>query len=374
MRIGINALYLLPGQVGGSETYLRKLIDAMQRLDGDDEFVVYTNRENAGTFSLSSPRFRESPIAVSAGSRVARIVAEQTLLPRQVRRDRIDVLHSPGNTAPLWASCPGVTTLLDVGYRFFPEDWSTAGRIANEILIPAMNRRVTRIITISESSKREIVEAIGVAPTAIDVIYLGIDGNVASAGSAEQTAVRGRLRIDGDFLLAVSGTHPHKNLDGLLRIYERFSRERTSPPALVIVGVRGTHQARIERLAGAARGRVILTGWLADVELGALYRSARLLVFPSLYEGFGLPPLEAMSVGLPVVSSNTTSLPEVVGAGGVLVDPRDEAAVAAAIERTWTDEALRGELIERGYAQAKRFTWAETARKTLSVLRAASSS
>jgi glycosyltransferase involved in cell wall biosynthesis len=372
MRIGINALYLLPGKVGGTESYLRKLLAALQRLDGDDEFVLYTNRENAGTFPLGG-RVREVPIAVRAESRPARILAEQTRLPWHVRRDRLDVLHSPGNTAPLVLSCPSVTTLHDVGYHLFPEDWSMAGLVANRILLPPMNRRAARVITISESSKREIVEVLGIAADKISVVYHGVDGNVADASAAERASVRARFGLDGDFLLAVSGTHPHKNLDGLLRVYARLAKRR-APPPLVIVGVRGTHQARVEELARQARGgRVVLTGWLSDVELGALYRTARLMVFVSLYEGFGLPPLEAMSVGLPVVSSNTTSLPEVVGDGGLLVDPRDDDALVAGLERLLDDDALRDELRERGLAQALRFTWSETARQTLRLLRAVTS-
>jgi glycosyltransferase involved in cell wall biosynthesis len=375
MRVGINALYLLPGKVGGSESYLRALLRALQSLPPKgDEFVLYTNREAAGSFELRQPTFRESVVPVRAESRVGRILVEQTLLPATVRRDRIDVLHSPGNTAPLVLGCPSVTTLHDVGYHFHPEDWSKAGLLANRVLIPPMTRRAASVIAISKSCKREILDVIGVEDARVRVIYHGVDGNVAEANDAAQTAIRARLGLEGPFLLAVSGTHPHKNLDGLLRIYNRLAERRAKPAPLVIVGVRGTHQERIEGLARGSKGRVILTGWISDQELGALYHSAHLLLFLSLYEGFGFPPLEAMSVGLPVVSSNMTSLPEVVGDGGLLVDPRAEEAVVEAIERAWADDALRADLRQKGRAQAARFTWAETARQTLDVLRAAATS
>lgn len=374
MRVGINTLYLLPGQVGGTEIYLRRLLRALQELDATNEYVVYTNEENRGSFELFARNFSEVPLRVPAQSRARRIIAEQTLLPARARADGIDVLHSPGNTAPLRLRCASVTTLHDVGWHTFPEDWSRAGVLANKLLIPPMNRRADRVIAISEAARREIIDVVRLPPEKLEVVYHGIDGNVADADDAAIAAVRSRFALDGDFILSVSGTHPHKNLDGLIRAYAGVVASRPSAPALVVVGVRGTHQQRIEQLARDHRGpgRIVLTGWITDGELGALYRSAKLFVFLSLYEGFGFPPLEAMSVGTPVVSSSATSLGEIVGDGGVLVDAKDEGQVVAAINRVLDDEALRAELRVRGAARAARFTWRETARRTLAALTAAS--
>src|SRR5262249_23697980 len=131
MRIGINSLYLIPGKVGGTESYLRNLIHALQACDSDNQYVIYSNRENAGSFELASSNFREVRCAVSATSRPARILWEQTMLPRQARRDRIEVLHSPGYTAPLRLGCASVVTIHDLNYHFFPQDWGMAARLTH---------------------------------------------------------------------------------------------------------------------------------------------------------------------------------------------------------------------------------------------------
>lgn len=370
MIIGINALYLLPGQVGGTEVYLRRLLRALQALDATNHYLVYTNAENRGTFELTAPNFREVPLGVRAESRVRRIISEQTLLPRRARLDGVDVLHSPGNTAPVCLHCASVTTLHDVGWHYFREDWSWAGWWANRLLIPPMNRRADAVITISESAKDEIMEVLGLAADHVRVIHHGVDGNLVDATADDAAAVTRRLGIEGDYILSVSGTHPHKNLDGLIRIYGGVLDEVEQAPALVLVGVRGTHQARIEQLATAhrGRGRIVLTGWIDDVALSALYRSARLFAFTSLYEGFGFPPLEAMSVGTPVVSSNATALAEIVGDGGILVDAKNEREVVNAIVRVLTDESLRQDLRGRGARRAAQFTWRQTAERTLAEL------
>jgi glycosyltransferase involved in cell wall biosynthesis len=371
LRIGINALYLIPGQVGGTETYLRRLLRALEAAGGEDELVVFTNRENAGTFDFTSAR--EVRCDVAAVSRPARIAWEQLMLPRFVRRERIDVLHSPGYTAPLFLRAASVVTIHDMNYHYFPEDWSPAALWANRILIPRVARRADRIITISQCSQRAVSEILGIAPAKIDVVSLGCDGNLAPAVPGEEAAMRARLQLDGRYLLSVTASHPHKNLDGLLRAYDRACERWPDPPPLVIVGIKGRHQEKLEASLAArkAPGRVMLTGWIDAPLLGALYRAAHLFVFPSKYEGFGLPPLEAMSAGVPVVSSRAASLAEVVGDAALTIDPEDDAALAAAMRRASDDEALRRELVERGRARAATFTWRRAAEETLASYRRA---
>ncbi len=373
MRIGINSLFLIPGKVGGTETALRNLVRKLQEIDRENDYVLYTNRENAGTFELHQENFREVRCPLRATSRPSRIAWEQLLLPLQALRDRLDVLHSPGYTAPLMLPCASVVTIHDLNYHFFPEDWSTSALWANRFLIPWVARRSTRVITDSRSSQHDIAELLGVAAAKLDVIHLGVDGNLLPSTPGEIAAVKRRLELSGDFILTVTASHPHKNLDGLLRSYDQLGRSWAALPPLVIVGISGLQRATVEKLLAARKGpgRVVLTGWVGDLELAALYRGARVFVFASRYEGFGFPVLEAMSIGTPVVSSNATSLPEVVGDGGILIDPLDEAAMGSAVRRVWEDEHLREELIARGFAQARRFTWDAAARKTLASYREA---
>jgi glycosyltransferase involved in cell wall biosynthesis len=375
MRVGINALYLIPGGVGGTETYLRNLVRALQRIDRDNEYLIFTNAESAGTFALSAPNFREVASRLRATSRPARIVWEQTVMPVQARygrRGRVDVLHSAGYTAPLLPGCPSVVTIHDLNYHYFPEDWSRAALWANRVLIPLAARRATRIVTDSRASGRAICDVLRVREDKVDVVHLGVDGNLVATGADDEREVRRKHGLPGRFILCVTASHPHKNLGGLLRAYDMAAAGWPEAPPLVVVGIKGRHQSSLEETLARRQGpgRVVLTGWVDARELAALYRAAMLFVFPSRYEGFGFPVLEAMTAGTPVVSSNATSLPELVGDAGLLVDPDDAAAMADAIRRVAADDSLRRDLVARGARQAALFTWDAAAARTIASYRA----
>jgi glycosyltransferase involved in cell wall biosynthesis len=357
---------MIPGGVGGTESYLRNLLRNLQIVDRENEYIVYTNVENHDTFGLTAPNFRQNRCAVRAASRPRRILWEQTILPLQAARDRLDVLHSPGYTAPLVLGCPGVVTIHDMNYHYFPEDWPRSALLANQLLIPRVARRATRVLTDSECSARAIAEVLSVPSARLDVVYLGVDGNLAPASQEVETATLAKHGLTGTpYLLSVTASHPHKNLEGLLRAYRIACRDWPTVPPLVVVGIKGRAAERVKKIAAEGSGRVILTGWVDEAELAALYRRAHLFVFASKYEGFGFPVLEAMSVGVPVVSSNAASLPELVGDAGLLLDPTDEPGLAAAIRKVWDDPALRQDLVTRGRAQAARFAWERTAKQTL---------
>jgi glycosyltransferase involved in cell wall biosynthesis len=246
MRIGINALFLIPGKVGGSETYVRALVRALQELGDANEYILYTNRENAGTFELVNPRFREVRCPVVASNRAARMGWEQLVLPLQALRDRLDVLHSPGYTGPLVMRCASVVSILDLNYHFHPEDWTRAGLMANRLLIPRVAKAATHILTISECSRRAIIDVLGVSPAKITVSLLGVDRNLVEP--APHAMLVERFGLDRPYLFTVTASHPHKNVDGLFRAYETACRGWADPPPLVVVGIRGRHQERLERI------------------------------------------------------------------------------------------------------------------------------
>jgi glycosyltransferase involved in cell wall biosynthesis len=367
MRIGINALFLIPGKVGGSETYLRSLVRALQEVDDTNEYVLYTNVENAGSFELTSPRWREVRAPIKATSRVARMAWEQAVLPLQTMRDRIDVLHSPGYTAPLVLRCANLASILDLNYHFHPEDWTPAALRVNRLLIPRVARAATRILTISESSRRAIIDVLGIAPDRVSVSLLSADGNLVDPGPDPARVVKEKLGLDRPYLFTVTASHPHKNVDGLFAAYELACRDWADPPPLVVVGIRGRHQERLEAMVRDWKGggRIVFPGWVDAPTLAALYTQARVFVFASKYEGFGIPPLEAMSVGVPVVSSNRTSLAEVCGDAAITLDPDDVPAFARQIRRVFEDDALRAQLIAKGREHVKTFTWRKTAEVTI---------
>jgi glycosyltransferase involved in cell wall biosynthesis len=372
MKIGINALYLIPGRVGGSEIYLRRLISALARIDRENEYVVFTNRENRGTFELGD-NFTEHHCPVRGLIRPHRIAWEQLVLPWRARQHRLDILHSPGFVAPLFAPCPSVITVLDLIYLEFPQTFPFLARQWMRFLVRHSARRARAVITLSRYSRDEILWALDVPHWKIRAIYLGGgEERAAPAAAGEAKEVLEKHGITSPYLLTVAASHPHKNLVRLLEAYYRL--EEKDRCQLVVLGVRhnrygGRLLRTVERLDLA--GRVVFTGWVPEREKEIIYTRAACMVFPSLLEGFGLPVLESMRYGVPVACSDLPSLAEVAGEAACLFDPYSADSIVTAIRGCLFDRGLRERLIEKGRAHAAHFTWEETARQTLEVYRVA---
>ena len=305
---------------------------------------------------------RSSGIRLNARSRVRRVVAEQTLLPRAARRARIDLLHNLFTTAPAWPRVPQVTTILDVIYKRFPETHPGLLTYGMRLLVPLSARRSRRVLTLSEAAKDDIVRFLGVSPERVDVTYLG-PGIHADMTPVDEQQVRRRLELpDGPLVLTVSAKRPHKNLERLIDAVGLLP----FPVTLVAPGYTTAFEDSLRRHADAvAPGRVRFTGWVDEATLEGLYAAATAFVFPSLAEGFGLPVLEALARGVPVACSNTSSLPEVAGDAVLYFDPMSPSAISRAIERLVTDDDLRDQLRAAGPAQAGQFSWDKTAAETI---------
>jgi glycosyltransferase involved in cell wall biosynthesis len=369
MRIGINALFMIPGGVGGSETYLRNLIQHLEQVDRANEYIIFVNRESSNTFALVSPNFRELPCPVPATFRTARILYEQLILPFQAKGHRIEILHSPGYTAPAVAPCPSVVTIYDVNFVRHPEAFSRLAAWTLRALVPMAAHRCDLIITLSENSRRDIVAELGVSADKVRTIYPA--ANVLLTKNRVKTAaeVEARYNLRGRVILSVAASHPHKNLRRLVEAYEILRRKYSVDHQLMLVGLKGRDHPVLLELIGklSFQEEVILTGWVPAEHLSALYAKADVLVFPSLYEGFGLPVLEAMEHGVPVVTANVPSLSEAAGDATMAVDPHDAKAIAAAIHRVLVDPAFRERLVAKGYEHARMFSWEQAARQTLAV-------
>jgi glycosyltransferase involved in cell wall biosynthesis len=371
VRVGLNVLYLVPGEVGGSEIYARELIGALGNARPDDEFLVYCAREAADSLGAEAwpANVTVHVVGVNARNKPARLAAELLKLPRIARRDRIELMHSLGQTTPWWGCGTRVLTILDLIYHHYPATFPRAARLGLEFVIPIGARRAKRITTISQATATDLEKTYAVDPSKIDVVHLG-------AGFAEPgvAATREQLATDfglwpGDYSLCVSSGHEHKNIPRLLHAFTKLPSERR----LVLVGHAGLDQEQLiaqARELGLAE-RVLFTGWIGSEELEGFYREATAFIYPTLMEGFGLPVLEAMHRGVPVACSNTSSLPEVAGEAALTFDPTDDDAIVAAIERLMTDAQLREELRERGVAQAANFTWERCAEETLAFYRRA---
>ncbi len=370
MRIGINALFMIPGIVGGSETILRNLISKLASIDHDNEYVLFTNMENSGSFNLEEPNFLEVRCPIPARFRPARILWEQFILPIQCRRHKIDLLHSPGYVSPITLPCPSVVSILDMNYFFFPQDWSKLALLSLKILVPLSARSSREIIALSQSSKRDVVKALKIPEDRINVTYMGVDKIFHPHHTRpEILKIKNRMGIKGNFILSVANSHPHKNLRRLLQAYHILRKDRGITHQLLLAGNPGRDHLELMRTVRklGIDQEVIFTGYLPGHQMPLVYQAADLFVFPSLYEGFGLPILESMACGTPVVSSNAASLPEVVGKAGILVDPYDIDEMAEAMYRVLSDKSVAEELTKRGLEQSKKFSWTETARKTLAI-------
>lgn len=363
MRIGLNLMYLVPGEVGGTETYARELILELAQFRAEDEFIVYCGREAAA--DLPDPRWPENvrvrQIGVNCRNKPLRVAAELFALPRIAKRDGIELLHSLGVTTPLRGSFARVVSIHDLIFHHYPETFPGPARRGLEFLVPRGARRADRVITISEASAEDLTQTYAIDRGKIDVTPLA--GLPIGDRQTPESELREKFELsDAPYLLCVASTIAHKNI---ARLLEAFC-EIEAPTKLVLTGHAGIEQeALVERVAELdLEGRVHFTGWVTRPELEGLYASAAAFVYPTLIEGFGMPVLEAMQRGVAVACSNTSSLPEVAGEAALTFDPLDPAAIAAAVERLLADESLRSQLIARGLDRAAEFSWERCAQET----------
>lgn len=359
MRIAIDARKLHDYGIG---TYVRNLLRQLARLDGENEYVVLCRPEDVAQMKVLGENF--IPIAEKAPPYSIR---EQVKLPISLRRSRAQLFHAPHYVLPPLTPCRSVVTIHDVIHLMFPEYLPNrlAYTYARAVIWSAI-RRADRVLTVSEASKRDILRYFNVSAGKVEVIPNAIDDRFGVAPSDEEIAqVRERYQLHAPFLLYAGNIKPHKNLERLIEAFGDLRRRGFDAVKLLIIGDQVTKYPALRHAVHRCKlhTHVRFFGFVPDRMLAVLYRLADAFVFPSLYEGFGLPPLEAMASGTPVITSNVSSLPEVVGDAALLVDPYDTGAIADALERVLSDEALRRDLIARGHARASGFSWERSVRR-----------
>lgn len=377
MRIGVNLRYLQKN-ITGIERATLELLKTLDCLPGDHSFLGYvTGRPfvsaQAERELLSCQRLEWRRTRLWREDIFFRLAWDLFSVGWQAARDRVDLFWGPSFSLPFPLPCPGVVTIYDLAFSHFPATFDRVTCLFHRTVTPSSARRADAILTISESSKQDIVRALGVSRERVHVIPLACNQQFRRLSECEpgQSKTLQRYGIRRPFWLTVSQISPRKNLAHLVRVYARLHRERQIPHQLVLVGKNGwlceEVYATVRR--EEVQAEVIFTGGVPDADLVALYNAAELFVYPSLYEGFGLPVLEAMACGTPVAVSNSSSLPEVVGEAGVLVSPKDEQELAEALWRLAGDPAWRAELSQRGLAQAAQFSWERSAHRILEVFR-----
>jgi len=360
-RIGINALYWRPDAMGGTQTYLLRLVESMRRVAPQHEYVVFLNEEGA---AARSPAFEGLEVVVSPFSgrvRPLRMLWEHARLPAEASRRGVDLLHSLGYIGPSGLAMPSVVTVLDLVHYRYPRQIHPAKQLLWRWMFPRSLASADHIVTISESVAAELEQRFPATRGRISAVRLGVDA-VNETGIIETSSSASR------YLLAVASAAPHKNLATLLRAMRRLQAYRHDV-RLKLVGMRTATTASLTRLADelGIADRVEFTGHVSDAALDTLYRGAVALVFPSLYEGFGLPPLEAMARGCPVIASDRPAVPEVVGDAALTFRAEDVEELAARISALLGDPALSDRLRAAGRVRAAQFTWDATARGTLDV-------
>jgi len=370
-RIAIDALIMRP-PMSGVERAVHSLACALPHVAPDCDFVVYYPRclprpEQVRTRNVAfqRPFWPNSP-------RILRILWQQALLPRRLRRDRIDLLHAPAYTAPLLARPPYVLTVYDVIALKFPQSCKRANVWHYRAVLPRSVRRAARLIVPSRCTADDLHELLGVPKEKIRVIPLGVSGAFRRVDDPLRLAeFRRRWGLPDRYVLYLGNLEPKKNLHRLLEAFAQGRHSGRITHRLVLAGAKAWHTAawrralRDQRLGDA----VTILRRLPDKELPLLYSGASVFVFPSLYEGFGLPPLEAMACGVPVITSSGGALPEVVGDAALVLPECDPRQLRIAIEKVLANSFLRERLRTRGLARARRFTWERTAQATAEVYR-----
>lgn len=376
MKIAVNTLAVTPkpgtkGSAGG-KTFLTGVIKHLAKIDKDNQYYLYVSRASQNYFDkIIGPNFNKVVLPFDSDNKVLKLFFEQFVIPVYDLKLEIDVLFCPTNLAPLIPFTSTVLAIQSMHYVFAPKDMSKLRKIYHRVLLPQSAKRAKKVIAVSESIRDSIVDVVGINPTKIEVVYEGADLDIFNQAHVDKELVSDYIPEGFPYVLFVSTLFKFKNADKLIEAFALAKKRQKIPHNLVMVG--RDSQSNMEELKRIAldsgiAAEVIFTGPVELETVASFYHNADLLVYPSSVETFGLPPLEAMACGTPVIGSNRTSVPEVIGDAGIIVDPDDIDALADAIVRVLSDQNLRESLIAKGYERVKQFSWEKTARKILSVI------
>lgn len=372
MHVALNLVFLVPGETGGMETYARALIPRLAERS-DLQLTCLVNRETAeagdGPWGDVCPM---EVVPVHARSRVQWVRGEQQHVPRMAARLGADLVHSLASTAPLRGPVPRVTTIHDLNYLLVPEAHFGVRALGMRVLVPASARRSRRVIVDAATTRDDLVRHLRTPASKIDVVPLAADPRAAGLTASPESELRRRLGLgDRPVVLSPGAKRPHKNLATVLEALATM--QAGERPALVATGYPTPYDAELrghaERLG--VDGDLVMPPWLDAADLEGLYDLAALVVFVSRSEGFGLPVLEAMVRGVPVVTSDRSSMPEVAGDAAVLVSPDDVGGLARAMRTVLDDPSRRAAMTAAGLARAAGFSWDRTAELTAASYRRA---
>ncbi len=361
MRIGINGRFLVAKRTGVQRAAYN-LIKTLFEVDNENEYVLFTGEDQGDEWrKYANVTLVTSPLKI--GGNIRNHLWEQFVLPKLAKKHKVDILHSPANMAPLLYNGPSVVHIHDLCFVVNPQWYSYTFHTAYNFLIPRLAKKATRVVTNSNNSRNDLLQFYNVDAGKVRLIYWAVDQTFGQKEIPPPEVI-----AENDYILYVGSLEPRKNIGNLIEAFERLRmRNPDLKTKLVLIGGESPLFADVRLQIKTFHQDVVFKGFVSDEELRAYYRYAQAVAYPSLYEGFGLPPLEAMASGAPVVTSNTSSLPEVVGNAALMVSPYDCDQLAETLERIVRDPVLRHELRQRGYEQVKKFNWYRVARNVLAV-------
>lgn len=361
MVIGVNLLYLIPRVVGGTQTYATQLLkNLIPLLSRNDQLILFCSRDNASIFA-DLPHTRTVLLPFSSSNRLARLLAEQLLLPLSCISNHVEILLSLGYSRPVFLPCKSITTIHDLNWYYCPEDYSFLSRFIIKYINLISIYLSSALISVSERTASDLARLYSISINKTHVIYHGVP-EIKDAKTIKSP-------YPTPYLFSLLSHYPHKNLTTLIQVYKNLLTH--FPDLHLVLGGTGNpadQKVRQSQLKGLSSSHLHLLPFLSDQKIAQVYKHATAFIFPSRYEGFGLPVLEAMHYGAPVVSSIATSLPEIVGRGGVLVDPLDVNAYVLAVSNILLKPKYRSSLITAGHQRAKLFSWQKCASQTYNLI------
>ena len=366
MRIGVeaNAYYK---NIAGTGMYSRNIVN-IWRKEGKEIFLFVNKRQSIMDLA------KKKNIFTRLLNGIKDILWMQIILPIVLKKNKIDILFCPAFISPMFSTCPTIVTIHDMSFLRYPETCDRLFGFYLKILLFLTKKRINIFLTDSDFSKKEIHRLLKVPQEKIKIVYAGCDKKFKIIKNLNKIRkVKKQYGINQRFILNVGTLEPRKNIITLIMAFDILKKKELIEHKLVLCGGKGWYYDNILRKIRELKieNEIIFTGYVPDDDLPLLYNAAELFVYPSLYEGFGLPVLEAMSCGCPVVTSNVSSLPEIVGNAGILVDPLDVEDLAQTMLKVLKDRDLRKDLVKRGLEQAKVFSWGKAAKETFKLLEGA---
>lgn len=370
MRIGVNT-FPLHRRITGAGRFTKNLLRALAEIDKENEYILFLRKDNAGYYSMKNRNFTNVICDITRKFRVRRILYEHVILPRLAHHHNVDVFWSPSDIAPFRLSCVSTVTIHDLKRFVLPHEFPFMERLYFRMFLKTTAKNANLIFTVSQSSGQDIMNYLNIPADRIIVAHNGLDPSIAEEEGIPFESLKRIHGISRKYILFVGQMIKSKNVPRMIRAFKNC--READEYDFVLVGQDGSGWHEIENTikresqASNLRERIHHIKWATTEHLVSLYKHATALFYASLYEGFGFPIIEAMACGLPIITSNRSSMPEVAGDASILVDPTDEASMTQALGNILTDEEVRNTLVRRGYERVKFFSWENTAKKYLAV-------